>query len=268
MTDQRHRDPDASSAREFELRLAEWGVAIDRARRPAGEVDTGVKALTERLVTGSTVTKVEAIRQFAYYGELAVMPLCAALRDRAPDVHTAAAETLGEVGDERAIRPLADALQRCFDGGSAVRNVLLGIGAVFGMVVLLLLALVTTIMTTGGTALWEWGKVVAELWRSRRRRTERIRILTEALARISERTGSPELRRVLPDLRIVALDVLSQGRQTRATSRAAVARIEALTSELRDLPLPATGEPLRTPTLPYPARPSETAVPRVEARRL
>ncbi|MCS6858960.1 MAG: HEAT repeat domain-containing protein [Abditibacteriales bacterium] len=49
------------------------------------------------------------------YGEPAVGPLCKALKDRDNDVRRAAAESLGYIGDARAVQPLLDALRAIDD---------------------------------------------------------------------------------------------------------------------------------------------------------
>lgn len=74
--------------------------------------------------------------------------------------------------------------------------------------------------------------------------------IADALVRIAENSLTPELRSALPDLKIVAADVLQYDRQTRASSRQAVRRIEVLTEALKNLPLPASAPAPDAATLP------------------
>lgn len=252
-----------SSAETLEARLAQWSAAVDSAHRPPKELSDDFEAWVECLVTGSVAAKLAAVEALRRFGEQAVPPLSAMLRDPSYDVRIAAIKVLGESGDERAIRPLAEALQSCFERQSAKHSLLLGIGTALGMLALLILALAATLLAQSGTALLDWGKAVADLWASRRKQTELVRAITEALTRVGERTGSPELRRVLPDLNVVAVDVIRQGRHTRASSRAAVAQIEAVTSRIRHLPLPAAAQELRPTDLPVPSQPAETTMGRL-----
>jgi hypothetical protein len=57
-------------------------------------------------------TRSDAKQQLLAFGPAAVEPLIAELRDRAEGVRWAAASLLGQLGDERAIDPLIEALQR------------------------------------------------------------------------------------------------------------------------------------------------------------
>jgi len=252
----------------FEARLVEWSEAIERSHAEVRETPGGYDALVERLVSGSPIDKVSVIRQLGFYGSQAVPPLCAALKDPAYQVREAAAGALAALGDERAIAPLAEALKDCFEGRSALRNLLGGIGRALGMLVLLLVMVALSIVGQSVVGLHYWWGLVADWARQRIARTELVRVLTDALLQLCEQTESPELRRVLPDLKVVAVDVIRHGRQTRASSRTAVARIEALTSQLRDLPLPAASERPSVNVLPTPSQAPETLAGVVESMRV
>src|SRR5687768_12680906 len=70
--------------------------------------------------------RVRAARRLQDYGPLALEPLCGALRDHELNVRVAAAESLGYIGDERAVQPLTEALRHCFVGQSAHRQLVVG----------------------------------------------------------------------------------------------------------------------------------------------
>lgn len=74
--------------------------------------------------------------------------------------------------------------------------------------------------------------------------------IAEALTRIVERTPTPDLRAILPELKAIAFDIVHQDKSTRAASRQAAQRIEALTEQLKNLPLPAAAPLSDAATLP------------------
>jgi len=251
----------------FAVRVAEWGAAVEGARRQQDPLGDDFSELAARLSGGSAAAKVDAAWRLGQQGEPAVTLLCAALKDPDYRVRAAVATSLAELGDERAIGPLAEALQDCFEGRSAMRSLWLGIGSVFGMLLLLLLLLALSLGFRCEIGLKGWWSAITEWGERRNGKTELIRVLAEALLQLGEKTESPELRRVLPDLKIVAVDVICHGRRTRKTSLEAVAWIDALTSRLRDLPLPASGDSMRSEALPYPSQPAETSTPTVPSGR-
>jgi HEAT repeat protein len=59
------------------------------------------------------------LRNLRDYRSATVEPLCLALRDKDLNVRVAAAESLGQVGDEQAGQPLIEALRGCFVRQSA-----------------------------------------------------------------------------------------------------------------------------------------------------
>src|SRR5688500_2010333 len=71
------------------------------------------------LHAGETRERIRAARGVRSCGSAAVEALCAALRDKEAEVRIAAAQSLGHIGDERAVQPLASALRTCFVGHSA-----------------------------------------------------------------------------------------------------------------------------------------------------
>jgi hypothetical protein len=85
-------------------------------RRPRAGVQTSKEI-------GSRLTKTVAYPSSILPSD----PLGAALRDNETPVRIAAAEALGEVGDERSISPLVEALRDCFPARSARRSRIGGI---------------------------------------------------------------------------------------------------------------------------------------------
>src|SRR5207302_1243878 len=81
-------------------------------------------------------------------------------------------------------------------------------------------------------------RCVASYFDRRRRHSKVCKAITEALTRIAERCPTPELRGVLPELKVVAADVLQQDATARVASRKAAARIQSLTERLKSLPVP------------------------------
>src|SRR5438045_661673 len=66
--------------------------------------------------------RVAAAHGLAIHGAPAFGPLCEALRDKDAAVAIAAAEALGQIGDERAIEPLIDVLKSGLTGRSGWRQ--------------------------------------------------------------------------------------------------------------------------------------------------
>jgi hypothetical protein len=206
-----------------------------------------------------------AAEALARVGPEAVPPLCTALEDRAPAVRSAAAAALGEVGDERAVAPLSEALRRCFLGRSPWLQVLAGLLVVPAAVLAAVAILLFCIFVTRGhglDALQLPVEAAGHYFGSRRRMAAESTAIVEALCRIAERRPTPELRSVLPELNVVANDVLHHDSRSRQASRQAARRIRELTDRIKDLPLPAAGAPppANPATLPLPAEAPEAAL--------
>jgi hypothetical protein len=179
------------------------------------------------------------------------------LADSDPKLRVAAAQALGRIGDEAAIPRLTGALRSCFVQGSARRQWWIGIGVLVGA--LLLFAGIVA----GSVALQIGGLIGAMMqfilrpvfryYRQRRAQSEVCRAITEALAGIAERHPNPGLRALIPDLEAVSSDMLQQEGRTRATSRAAAARIRELTESLKSLPIAAGPASPDVDSLPRPA---------------
>lgn len=214
--------------------------------------------LTKELTSPDPDVRILAAQRLCQFGSPAVSPLCEALRDKDLRVRAATACALGELQEAQAIGPLAEALRNCFVGRSALRNLFAGCALLVGLIAAVVVMIVTIdamVLSTviGSSDLFFDGR------KRRRERNELVQAITQALTRIAERHPSPELRNLLPDLKVVAVDVIQQGRQTRTASREAVTQIEALTSRLRDLPLPASGVSSPEGCLPHPAEAPETS---------
>ena len=222
--------------------------------------------LLERLRGWGPTPPADVLEQFAKEHPWSIEVLCAALEERDQSLRVAAAEALGHIGDERAVRPLTETLRRCFVGGSARRQRVIGvmavatalvIAAVFGLG---LAALKVAVAVSGLVNLVF--HIVVHYLKERRSESKLCGAITSALARIAERHPTPELRAVLPDLRAVAADALQHEKETRAASRTAAERIEALTEKLQSLPVPAATPVPDADVLP---RAAQAPTPEVES---
>jgi hypothetical protein len=216
-------------------------------------MDTLLRDLRE----GATKQRQHAAQALRNYGAAAVEPLCLALRDKDLSVRVAAAESLGLVGDERAVQGLMEALWQCFVGRSARWQIIAGVG------VFITLFLPSCIAIWAGRFWTFWmglgfsvlggmftGMHVGKYFVIRAAQSNVCHAIIAALMHIAECHPAPELRSILPDLKTLAIDVLQQDKQTRATSRQAAQRIEALTEQLKSLPLPAAAPAPAAATLP------------------
>lgn len=167
-------------------------------------------------------------------------------------VRAAAAEALAEVGDERAIRPLTEALRGCCVTRSALRQIFIGLlvfpAGLVGFVLLLLLGLLLGVCPDVGSI----GVAVEEYYSQRRLQGTLAASIGTALQRIAERHPGPELRAALPELKAACADLVHQERGTRSACREAARKIEALTEQLKNLPTPASGPTPAPAALPVP----------------
>jgi HEAT repeat protein len=217
-------------------------------------MDTLLRDLRE----GATEQRRRAAQALRDYGAAAVEPLCLALRDKDVNVRIAAAESLGLVGDERAVQPLMEALRGCFVKQSAYLQLAAAL-LFIGLIVILWIGNILTSLIfspsviSGVVRSGLVGIVVGfaiPYYLQRRSQSKLCQAFTETLVRIAERNPTPELRNILPDLKAIAVDVLHQEESTRTTSRQAARRIEALTEQLKSLPLPAAAPAPDAATLP------------------
>ncbi|HTE16853.1 MAG TPA: HEAT repeat domain-containing protein [Armatimonadota bacterium] len=211
------------------------------------------------LKAGSSKVRESAARRLRRYPEWAVEPLCTALDDRELQVRVAAVKALGRVGDERAVEPLVAALRACFVGRSGREqwlNRLLVLGGGILLLPLYIPFYALSQLCDKPLSLhdcWEIPRVFVRGYQERRSQGRLCEAITQAVVQIAERHPTPELREVLPDLEAVAADIIQQEQSTRQKSRAAAARIEALTEKAKSLPMPASAPEPDGDTLPRPA---------------
>jgi hypothetical protein len=248
--------------------------------------------LRERLWSNDREARLEAVDELTALGPLALGPLREALGSKCEDtrravllaleqiggeeVHTllreglkdpemsvrqAAAEALGRVGDERDIGPLTEALRACFARGSARRQLWAGVAVLSGLVLLCLGLMILPGIGSSLGAIGAWVYPLVQYYYIRRRKSALCRAITEALTAIAERAPNPLVRAVLPELQAMAADVIQQDRASREASRAAAARIRALTENVKSLPIAGHGVQPDASALP---RPVETGAERDE----
>lgn len=219
--------------------------------------DAAFADLVSNLRTGTPEQAVEAAIALRGQGERALAPLIEALTSPDPEVREAAAEALGEIGDERAIHPLTDALVAEHGGRSPRFYLMIGIFAVIGVAILVgSIVYGLVVLKIGGGMAGVWAPLSQKIRKGRRRARVSARTRTtiiQALTRIAERHTTPELMRLVPDLKAIAADSLRQQAETRAASREAAARITTLTERLRALPVAMEQAPTGPDALPRPA---------------
>jgi HEAT repeat protein len=243
--------PGKSPDSDFDAHAQQWGAAISRNHSVAADGPLDVESLRVCVVSSPLNERLEAVRLLPSFGTTALEPLCTALADRDVGVRTAAAAGLAEVGDARAIRPLAEALKNCFVSRSGCWSLLASFSAAAAGT-LLLIGAVVTLDVLALTMLFSGGSF-SDLLTERKRRSELVEAITNALIRIAERDPNPELRQVLPDLHLVGMDVIQQLGRTRSASRSAANRIGQLTVRLHNLPIASAAATIDAETLPLPS---------------
>jgi hypothetical protein len=197
----------------------------------------------------------------------AMMPYAlAALEDEDQAVRTIAARAVGDYGDAASAEPLTRALRRGFLMGTAHRQQLaVFLGGPIVFVVLLGLMSEGVLLELGVVAAAFSalaGEVVTAFYRRRQLRSEVSLAITEALAKIADRSPTPALRAALPDLRAIAADVVQQEASSRRVSRETAAKIESVTAASKNLPVPAESPAPQPDALPRAsAAPAEAAGP-------
>jgi hypothetical protein len=110
---------------------------------------------------------------------------------------------------------------------------------------------VAVVVATKGEGLGDFFSSWNPIWPSGgKENPHHTRPIARALSQIAERSPTPELREVLPDLHEIAADPILQDQRSRATSRAAARKIEVLTAKLDALPVTASAPGLNPETLP------------------
>ena len=178
--------------------------------------------------------------------------LCDALHHRDRRVALKVARALGRYGDESAIQPLTTLLRdQLLWSGRLI--IVCGLMLVGFTLLTIGWALVADSVTDRVLLLLILIVSFQDLYRDNRRRGAAARVLSEALADLSERVEIPELWKVAPDLRRVSRDVIQQSPATRRGFRAAAHRIDRSTRELKSLPIAAGASRAEAHQLPRPA---------------
>jgi hypothetical protein len=204
----------------------------------------------------SSVTP-EQVEQEANDGPLAIEQVARRLAHRDLKVRTRAAILLGEMADPAAIPYLQEALRRSFWQKNLWFHFLVGwlltTLMVLGCAVLFLLLVIVSQGAPPTSDPGDYAAFGVWLVGLRRRQEPFVCACIEALERIAERDATPASRAIVPFLRGIAVDPLHHSDITRATARQAAHRIEAQTSHLKNVPLPAP-PPQPTPAgLPVPS---------------
>jgi hypothetical protein len=213
--------------------------------------------LTRRLASAVKEDRAAAARALRRFQPEAFDLLLPALHDKELEVRLAAVESLGELGDERAIQPLITAMRGCFDGRSARDHRTIGILLVVGIAVAFLAFSIGLGALGVGGAAGAMANMVMTVVRGvyvqRRERGKMVGAISQALTKIGERSPRAELSAVVDDLKAVAGDVLQQNKETRESSRQAAARLEALTERIKALPLTSVSPGTDAKVLPTPS---------------
>ncbi len=204
----------------------------------------------------------------------AIEPLCAALQEKNREVRLAAAEALGVIGEHvgsaAILEPLLKALRACFTGWRARWPFIFkGIWFSFLLLKTTSLLLGFSKFTLDDVLFYILMLCVYGLGYifERDSQSKSCQAILESLLRIAERNPIPEIRAALPELKSIARDVVQLNRRARVTSRQTVQRIEALTEQLKKLPLPASAPAPDATVLPRIADtplPDVKTLPRVE----
>jgi hypothetical protein len=161
-------------------------------------------------------------------GSKAVLPLCEELQHASWDVRPNVADVLGRIGDQRAVLPLCQALRAMDD--ELRRRAMIALGRIAD------------------------SRAVLPLCEALRDGYAEAAI---ALGEIAQRDPVPELCAALP----ILWQCLNTYERHPAAAvfqrpfRNAIARIEAATPSMRELPVPATAPPPSPENLPLPSRP-------------
>jgi hypothetical protein len=182
--------------------------------------------------------------------------LCGYLRDPRLRVRTIAAWTLAEVGDERAVGPLCDALDSADRGVSPwARWLATCVGMVFAAIVTCL-AVLTALFITRVLFTTDRGAGFASEWRqnlaSLRGHELFVSAVVKALDRITERHPNPAARRALTPLNRLSEDTLRHQPDTRDLARRTAHRINLSTLNCHRLPLPSEASLPSVEELPVP----------------
>jgi hypothetical protein len=194
-----------------------------------------------------------SLEQEAQSGMASVGAIAERLSHPDLQVRIKAAQSLGEIGDPAAIPKLQHALRQSYLQRSVWRHALAG----WALTTLIVLAsaalfLLAVIVCRGAptadhkdyTRFGDW------LIGLRRDQEPFVCACITALSRIAERDATPSSRAIVPFLQGIAVDPLHHSFYTRTSALRAAERIEAVTAQIKQIPLPST--PPSTPVAELP----------------
>ena len=204
---------------------------------------------------GERLVEVERLRALE---QDCVPLLCDSLRDPRLRVRTIAARTLAEVGDERAVGPLCDALESADRGVSPWARWLAACAGIVFTALVTLFAVFATLVVARMSVSGDSKEGLAADWKQNmatfRGHELFITAVIEALDRIIERFPSPAARRALTPLHRLAEDTVRHQHDTREQAKRVAHRINLSTLNCHRLPLPSEASPVTVESLPLPAR--------------
>jgi hypothetical protein len=202
---------------------------------------------------GERLVEVERLRAL---NEDCVPLLCDHLRDPRLRVRTVAAWTLADVGDERAVGPLCEALESADRGLTRwARALATGVG----LAVAAVFTFITVIAGLLMSHIWcctDRGESFANAWQENtvalRSHEVFLSAVVTALDRIIDRHPIPAARRALKPLQRLAEDTLRHQSETREHAKRTAHRIHLATHNRRRLPIACVHPSRRCDQLPLP----------------
>jgi hypothetical protein len=204
---------------------------------------------------GERLVEVERLRAL---DEDCIPLLCDHLRDPRLRVRTIAAWTLSEVGDERAVGPLCDALETADRGVSPWGRWL---ATCAGIVFTAMVTIVGVFAMFFAARIWIGGdgrESVTADWKQNlatfRGHELFVTAVIEALDRIIERSPNPAARRALTPLNRLSEDTVRHQPGTRERAKRVAHRINLSTLNCHRLPVPSEASAPSVESLPLPVR--------------
>ena len=203
--------------------------------------------MLRELRCGSPRQQCDVLVRIRAYGELAIEPACAALADPEPEVRIAAAETLAEIGDRRAIAPLSEAIRSLYVGRSirrtrlwrATRHPVDAGQAFFASGCLFEIWWLFPFLVVGFWLADHLGS--KKLTKESRQQREFVSAVVTALGEVARRCPSPEARAIIPELRALAASKPGRytiGSETLEAALRTADFIESATAAQQSLPIP------------------------------
>jgi hypothetical protein len=196
-----------------------------------------VPQLVEVLESDWRTGRIEAARALTADDVEAVESLLRVLDRRDPELRVAAIEALGRIGDPRAVPALR----------AILREPLLGRSPRLHLYLALCLVIFLGFAVAGLVHLGNYAPILYLLlcsWTALLNRTRDAKIVLKSLEEIARKQGGPVLREMLPELHVIARDLLTHDSGARKAARATATQIEAQTAAVKDLPRPAASTPV------------------------